>query len=230
MDRRAVGCCEVGGDAVELLGGEFLDFVLALHNQSHGHRLHAAGRKRRLDFLPQHRRELEAHDAVEHAAGLLCVDEVEVDVARVGYGVEDGILGDFVEYDAAGILRLEFQHFVEVPGDSFPFAVLIGSEPYGLGLAGVFAEFGHKGFLVVGNFVDGLETVAFSRDVDAEIFFGQVANVAVARLHKEVGPEKFSDGLGFGRRLYDNKIFRHRYIVFVRGSVRCMWLTGLRSN
>ena len=37
----------------------------------------------------------------------------------------------------------QFQHFVQVPCDGFPFAVLIGSQPYGFRLLGFFFQLGY---------------------------------------------------------------------------------------
>ena len=41
-------------------------------NWAESHRLHTAGRKLRLDLSPEHRRQFETYQTVEHAAGLLC--------------------------------------------------------------------------------------------------------------------------------------------------------------
>ena len=55
---------------------ERLDFALAFDDQAQGDGLHASGGKTAADFVPKQRRNLIAHEAVEHAAGLLRVDQV----------------------------------------------------------------------------------------------------------------------------------------------------------
>ena len=40
----------------------------------------------------------------------------------------DGRLGDFVERDAAGLLVLEAERFLEMPGDGLAFAVGVGRQ------------------------------------------------------------------------------------------------------
>ena len=78
---------EDGVDAVVRLGLESLQFALALDDKPHGDTLHASCRQGRLHLAPQHGRHLEAYQTVEHAAGLLRVHQVHVQVARMLDGV-----------------------------------------------------------------------------------------------------------------------------------------------
>jgi hypothetical protein len=89
---------------LERLEGANLAF--ALHDQAHGHGLHAAGRKPAAHLVPQQRRNLIAHQAIQDAARLLRVHQILVDVARVLEGLLHGLLGDLVEGDAANLLSL----------------------------------------------------------------------------------------------------------------------------
>ena len=59
-----------------LLRDEGVDLGLALADHLERDRLHAAGGEALLDLVPEQRRELEAHQPVEHAARLLGVDHV----------------------------------------------------------------------------------------------------------------------------------------------------------
>ena len=99
-----------------------------MHDKSHGDRLHAA---RRLgewaDLLPQHFGDGVAVEPIEDATGLLRIDEFHVDVAGVGDGLADRVLGDLVE-DHAADRDLGAQHLHEVPGDGLALAVLVRSE------------------------------------------------------------------------------------------------------
>ena len=194
----AVDGAELRRHAEVGLALESLDFVLALHDEAHGHALHAAGAEGGLDFAPEDGADLVAHQAVEHAAGLLGVDEVHVDAARVLDGVEDGRLGNLVEDDALRRLRVELQGLLQVPGDGLSLAVLIGCQPHLLGALDGFLQLADQAALVVAHLVLRLVLVLH---VDAHFFLGQVADVAVARLHRVVLAEKFLDGLRLGRRL-----------------------------
>lgn len=202
----AAGQGEIGCDAEIFLGAERLDLVLALHDQTGCHRLHAACRQRRLDLFPQHGRKLKTHYAVEHAARLLRVDQIQVYFARMLYGVLDGRAGDLVEHNAVGVLGLEFQHLEQVPRYGLSLAVLIGSQPHGLRLLGILFKIGHKRFLVGRYLIFGFEILV---DVNAEILLLEVADMSVARHHLEVGSEIFSDCLGFCRRLHDHQVLQH---------------------
>ncbi len=156
--------------------------------------MHAPGRKSRFDFFPKHRRKFETHDAVEHTTRLLGIHQVDVDVARILYSMENSILCDFVEDDSLGGFRLKLQHLIQVPGYSLPLAVLIGSEPHHLCLLSFLLKLRHKGLLVIGNLIFRHETVIH---VDAEILLPQIADMAVARHHGEVRAEELSDGFRF---------------------------------
>ena len=56
-------------------GDEFLDLQLAVADEPQRHRLHAAGRTRARQLAPQHRREREADEVIERAAGEVGVDQ-----------------------------------------------------------------------------------------------------------------------------------------------------------
>ena len=103
-------------------GDECHALALALHDHAGGHRLHASGGQARHDLLPQHRRDLIAIQAVQHAARFLRIHQVLVQLAGILCRGEDGGLGDLMENHAAhGNLRLE--HLEQVPGDCLAFAV-----------------------------------------------------------------------------------------------------------
>ena len=113
---------------------------------------------------------------------------------------ENGPFGDFVKDDAFRRVDREPQHFGKVPCDGLSFAVFIGGQPHGL-LLGQLGQFGYEFFLVRRNFVHGAESLL---DVDAQVLFGEVADVSVTRLDDVILSEKLLDGLGFGRRLDDD--------------------------
>ena len=196
----AVSEREHGTHAVSALLLEGCDFALALHDEAHGHALHAPCRQTGAHAPPQHGRHLEAHEAVEHAAGLLRVHEVEVNGARVLYGGENGGLRDFVEHDALRRLGVNAEHLRQVPGDGLSFAVFIGREPYGGGFLGGRAQLAHHVLLVGGYFVVGRKRV----EVYAEVFLFQVTDMAVTRHYFIVVAKEFLNGFCLCGRLHND--------------------------
>ena len=82
------------------------DFPLPVYDEAESDALHPAGRKLRLDFPPEDRREFETYEPVQDPAGLLGIHKVHVNVPRCLDCVENRILGDFVEYDSLGVFFL----------------------------------------------------------------------------------------------------------------------------
>jgi hypothetical protein len=119
------------GDHAEGGGSlEIADLFFPFHDEPYGDGLHAARGQCRLYLLPQQRREFEAHQPVEHAAGLLGHHQVLVDGPRIFDRLQDGVFGDLVKDDAVRVLLCQFQYLCQVGGNGFPFAVLIGCQPY----------------------------------------------------------------------------------------------------
>lgn len=176
------------------------DLAFALDDEPHGDALHAACGERRTHLLPEDGRELEADQTVEDAARLLGVDQIHVDRAGLLDGFEDGPLGDFVEDDTLGLVNGETQHFGQVPCDGLSFAVFIGGEPHGPVLRGA-REFVHDLAFILRDLVNRREPVG---EIDSQILFREVANMAEARLDHEILTQELLDRLGLGRRLDDN--------------------------
>ena len=102
------------------------NLTLAFDHQSQRHALHAA-RALAAGGSPQKGRDLIAHQAIENAAGLLGIDELHVDGARLregglNIGGRDGV--------KAYALRthLGFEGLQQMPGDRFAFTIGIGGE------------------------------------------------------------------------------------------------------
>ena len=204
-----------GVDAPVGGGDERHPLALALDDHARRHRLHPARRELRHDLLPQHGADLVAVEPVEDAAGLLRVDEVLVEVARVRGGGLDGRLGDLVEHHAPdGDLRL--QRLEQVPGDGLALAVAVRREVELVDLLEGVLELGDRGLLVGRDDVERLEGVV---DVDPEarpalaLVLGghvggaarQVADVAAAGLHDVGGAQVVGDLAGLRGRLDDHE-------------------------
>src|SRR2546422_5632824 len=92
-----------------LLRAEGFALALALADQLDGHRLHPPHAEATADLLPQQLAALVADDAIEHAPGLLRVDQVHVDLAGGLKGALDGRLRDLVEEDPEDLAGWSFR-------------------------------------------------------------------------------------------------------------------------
>ena len=187
--------------------GKIANLALALYKQAHRWALHAAGRFATRHLAPHHRTQLEAHNAVEDLPCLLRLHELHIYGARLFDGCLDGGLGDLMERDALGTLRIQAEDFAQVPGNRLPFAVFIGCEPHIVCancLDGLL-ELGNHLLLVWVDLVDGLEVVF---DVDRRLsilgFLGDGANVPYAREHLIFLAQVALNCLGFGGALDDD--------------------------
>ena len=122
--RPASATARRGQDVPVVGGAERHPLPLPLDHDPGRHGLHPAGREPRHDLLPQHRGDLVAVEPVEDAAGLLGVDQVPVDLARVRHRRLDGRLGDLVE-DHPLDRHLGLERLHQVPGDRLALAVLV---------------------------------------------------------------------------------------------------------
>ena len=188
-------------DRPVFLGHERADLVFAVHDQTGRDALHAARGQAALDLAPQEGRQLVAYDAVEDAARLLRVDQIDVNVARVVDAVFDRLLGDLVEGDALGILVPQLKQFLDVPRDRLALAVRVGCEVDEIAFADLAADLFDDFIFSLDRHIFRLEIVL---NIDAHFLFRQIAQMPHRRLDHIVRPQVFADGLGLGRRLHDN--------------------------
>ena len=172
--------------------------------------MHAAGRARARQLAPEHRRQVEADQIVERAAGEIGVHQRDVDVARIAHGIEHGRLGDGVEDDALDRLvaddALLLEHVQNVPGNRFTLAIRVGRENEAVG-----------GFHRVGDVLHALGRGAVHFPGHLEVLVrahgavlgGQVADMAEGGQHLVAGAEILVDRLGLGRRFHNYNIHRH---------------------
>ena len=128
LERRAIGRKKSRLQGPVLPCQEGADLALPIDDQPNGHGLDAAGRKPGSDLAPQQRAQGVADQAVDDPAGLLRVDEVDVDGARLGERLLDRRLGDLGEGDPAGPVRGEPGRLGDVPCDGLAFAVEVGGK------------------------------------------------------------------------------------------------------
>ena len=170
-DRRRT-CPRQGGelslDAPVSCRDEGHALALALDDQPRGHRLHPAGGQTRADLAPQHGADLIADQAVQDAAGLLSVHQMNVQIPGAGQRPGDGLLRDLRErHPPHGHFGLE--NLEEVPGDGLALAVVICCQVELFSALEGLAELGDRLLLIGIDDVIGLEAVF---DVDRELPVG----------------------------------------------------------
>ena len=104
------------------------------------------------------------------------------------------------------MLCLQPQHLKQMPGNGFPFTVLIGSQPHTFCLSRFGSQLIHQFFLFLRDFVYRLEAVCY---IYTEILFLEVAYVSVTGQYLVFIPQKLADSLGLGGGLNDYQIFLH---------------------
>ena len=203
-EQRAGVVFQTGVQRPVLLRHEVGDLLLPLRHQTHGHGLDAACRQAPPDLLPQQRRELVAHDAVQHTPGLLGVHQILIDVTGMLDAVRHHLLGDLVERHAPGLLVRQLQQVLQMPADGLSLAVRVGGEVDGL------APLGRR-LQILDDILFALDGLIVGGKVPVHIYaqraLGQVAQMAHAGLHLIIRPQILADGLGLGRGLHDHQIF-----------------------
>ena len=92
--------------------------------------MHAARAQASADRATEQRRHFVTHQTIEHAARLLCVDQVLVDLFRMLESFLHRALGDLIEHHAkgryGGFLRDDLLR--EVLADGFAFSIRVGGQ------------------------------------------------------------------------------------------------------
>ena len=169
--------------------------------------MHAACRARAGELAPEHRGEREAHQIVERAARLVGVDQVVVEVAGRGHGVEHGGLGDLGEDHALDRDAVQQPAPAELvphmPGDRLALAVGVGGEIETVGALERLADGADVLLGAVGDGpVHGEGIVRPHRAVLGQ----EVAHVAVGGHDRVVGPQIPADGGRLGGRFDDDDV------------------------
>jgi hypothetical protein len=185
--------------------------------------LHAAGGEALRNLLPQKRRELVPHDPVEHAARLLRVDLVHVELARVLEGLEDRVLRDLVEHDAVHVLRGHVERLAQVPRDRLALAVGVGREVDRLRCFREPLQLADDLLATADRLVRGLEALV---DVDAEAARRQVAHVPLRRADDVARAEVLVDRAGLRGALDDHQAPSLGELRGLGGPCRVRFLLG----
>ena len=150
---------QVDVDGPVLLGLEGADFLLAIHHQPGGHRLHPSGRKAAAHLLPQQWGELVAHNTVEDPARLLGVHQILIDGAGVLNGAGHHAAGDLIEGHPVHLVVGNAQKRLEMPGDGLALAIRVGCQIYLIALFRGCFQISNDVFLALDGLIDRREVV-----------------------------------------------------------------------
>jgi hypothetical protein len=168
--------------------------------------LHPASGLGARQLAPQHRRQREADQIVERAAGPVGIDQIIVERPRTGHRLSDRGLGDRVERDPLDIggQRAPLpEHLLHMPADRLAFPVRIGGQDQ---LVGFLRLVGDR-LELLGLVGIGLPLHRKARvRIDRPVLGREIANMAVGSQDPVTRPEIFLDRLGLGRRLNNNKL------------------------
>ena len=206
-ERRAAGGQEQRLDRPVFARPENLDLGFAVADQAQRDGLHTAGAAAAGQFAPQHRRQREAHQIVQRAAGHVGLDQRLIEFARMGDGVADGVAGDLVEADAvdgdAFQRVLVLQHRPHVPGNRLALTIRVGGEIQRLG---AFQRLGDGADLLVAPRV----RLPVHREIlvraDAAILRRQVAHMSETGENRIAATQIAVDGFGLGGGFDDDDI------------------------
>ena len=202
----AAGRGEDCGDGPVFAGAERLDLHLALDDEAEADRLDAARGFRAGKLAPENRREVEAHEIIERAAGEVGLHQLHIHVAGVLHRLCHRGFGDRVEDHAGngGVLldRPAFaKRLFEVPGDRLTLTVRVGGENQRV----VVLQGIGDGFDMLLRIVRNLPCHGKSLvGIDRSVLGRQVAHVAITGQHLELGSKILVDCLGFSRRFDDD--------------------------
>ena len=149
---------------------------------------------------------------VQHAACLLGVHQIIIDIARMKNSLLDSGLGDLMEDDTLCVFLIQTQYLFQMPCDRFSLAVLIGSQPYGVGFLHFLLELLDEMFFMC---INGIMRLVAVLEIDTHGVLAQrfdIADMPLTAQHMIVLTQKFLNRFGFRRRLYYYQIFAHKCI------------------
>ena len=194
---------------------EIVDLVFAVTDDLERRGLHAPCAQASANLAPQKRADLITYQSVQRASRLLCVHQSDIDGTRRFDRLFDRILCNFVEHDAAGLIRVQSQEESQMPGDCLSLAVRVGCQIDFSGSLRLFFEFLDQIALPADRNILWLKIVFH---VDAQFALRQVSDMS-DRSNDLIGRAQiFADGFCLGRRFHDDQCFFRR-----RGFASCLF-------
>ncbi len=191
------------------LGAKRLALLLALDDYPQRDGLDASGADAAFDLIPENRADAVSDQAVQHATGLLRIEEGSVELGRMFDRLFYPILGDFMEQDALDLAVEGLAQLIgDMEGDRLALAIRVGGEVDMVLALGLLLYVLDDLGLARNDMVFGLEVMLY---IDAEGALGQIDDMADRGGHHIVGPEVSLDGFRLGRRFYYDEILCHFY-------------------
>ena len=179
------------------------DLLLAVNHHAGCDRLNTSGGQTAPNLLPQERRQLIADQTVEDAARLLGVDQIRIDVSRMGDSLLHRLFRDLVEGHALGALIAEIQQLLEMPRDRLALAVRVGCEIDKVALVRRLAQ-------LVDNLVLPLDRDIFRAEivlnVDSHGFSRQITQMSHGSLDHVIRAQILPDCFCLCRGLHNDKL------------------------
>ena len=210
----AFGGCgqEASGQIPVVSGDECHAFAFALDHEAGRDGLHATCGEAAADLAPEHGGNFITVDAVEDAAGLLRVDQVQVDIAQFAEGTLNGFPSDFGEGHAVD-RNLGLEDFLQVPRDGLTLAVTIGCQVERVHFFKLALELGNLllfvrvdniiGFKAVFNVYGELAVRALLQVFGQLRGLRKVTDMTHGRVDQVVLAEVAANGLDLGGGLHD---------------------------
>ena len=176
LELRRILALQQGIEGPVLLGAEGLALLLALDDYPQRDRLDASGADAAFDLIPENRADAVSDQAVQHATGLLRIEEGAVELGRMLDRLFYAILGDFMEQDALDLaIEALAQAVGDMEGDRLALAIRVGGEVDMVLALGLLLYILDDLGLARNDVVFGLEVML---DIDAEGALGQIDDMA----------------------------------------------------
>src|SRR5208282_265200 len=207
LERRRILAREASVERPVFFGAKCLALALAIDDYPERDRLHAPRADAALDLVPQQRTQLVADQPVEHAARLVRVEQVVIELRGIVDRRLDGSRRDFMEQHAAHVGLGLAEMIGDMPRDRLAFAVGVAGEvDVILALRGALDLADYLLFALDYDVV-GREIVL---DIDAQLAFGQVHHVADRGHDLVVATQVTLDGFRLCGRFDNYEILCHR--------------------
>ena len=208
LERRRILSREARVEGPVFFGAECLALALAIDDYPERDRLHAAGADAALDLVPQQRAELVSHQPIEHAARLVGVEQVAIELRRIGDRLFDRGGRDFMQQDAADLGLGLAEMLGDMPRDRLAFAVGVAGEIDVVLALGGGLDLAEDLLFALDRDEIGREIVL---DIDAELALGQIDDMADRGHDLVVATEIALDSFRLCGRFDDYEIFCHRF-------------------
>gem|GEM_PF-3139514 len=178
--------------------------------------MHSSSRESFSDLGPQNRADLVSYETVKDSSSLLGIYESEIDGSWGFNTFDNRLFGDFMKDDSFYCCRVDIKHMAQMPSNGFSFAILIRCYPDSRVCFGKFFQTINRFEFFGGDFILWNKS---SRDINSETLTREITNMPHRCNDFEVASEEFFNRFSFCRRLDNNKIFGHNFLIFFNNTL-----------